>query len=290
MIKSEFISKFDTVASMMAEGYDLTARDKSTWTVPAIYPEPSPCKQHGVTPCGNVYCQPGVIRPSDTIETAGEHRVVAIVPTFDDGGYMSIINARLLRSRRNWFQPSGLLSDESDVVVYRLLQFEAYSGGVGSCMKWLRRQDTGRAKWPGLHILLDDSSLGSLEAAPFKTLTSDAEGRFRPLSVALRQEYKILEPGSKELLALGAGKMLADLRSIFTQRRLVIPPDLEKQPLVGSVLMHQLKTSLNRSADGSFRLLGRKPGEYEPEKYGALYSLGLAVSYAEITTYRVYAW
>ena len=294
-----FASKYQAATHYIESGLDFFEKGKERWTLPRLTPPPVTgiCNTHGLESCA---CRVNendhiVGHTDDFLKLEAEGVVVAIIPSIQpDSGYVAIIRTRLIRSYHTWFQPSGYLSDEDYVSFHKFLNIRQYTGGLTNVMTLLRRDDTGKPKWENMHILLDDSGLGSMESGPFKALASEGGGRFIPLKVLFDKTYKIIEPGSKELLAAGAAQMLADLRNVVTQKRLEIPEELARNPL-GKVMMTHIQSHINRGSDGSLKLGGRKGGEhehdtlgkYEPDRYGLLYAAGLAASYAEIAGCRM---
>ena len=287
----QFASKYQAATHYIEAGLDFFEKDATRWTLPRVEPAPiiGPCSEHGREACP---CRAGandhtVAYTDDVLRLEAEGMIVAIIPASQPAtGYLAIIRTRLIHSHRNWFQPSGYLSDEEYVSFHRIMAIRQYNGGHINCMPLLRRTDTGKPRWENIHILLDDSSLGSMESGPYKALASEAQGRFIPLKVLFDKTYKIVEPGTKELMAVGAAQMLADLRNVVVQKRMDFPEDIKNSPL-GKHLSTQIKSSTNRAGDGSLQLAARNRGDYEPDKFGLLYAAGLAVSYAEITGYRM---
>ena len=285
-----FASKYQAATHYIEAGLNFFEKGKERWTLPRLTPPPVTglCPRHGLLDCA---CRVNendhiVGYTDDFLKLEAEGTMVGIIPGIrPESGYLAIIRTRLIHSYRNWFQPSGYLSDEEYVSFHRLMSIHQYNGGLVNCMPLLRNQH-GKPKWENTCILLDDSSLGSMESGPFKALASEGEGRFLPLEVLFQKQFKIIEPGSKELLAVGAAKMLADLRNVVTQRRLLFPEDIANSPL-GKVLRSQIQSNATRGGDGSLQLAGRNRGEYEPDKFGLLYAVGLAISYSEITSYRL---
>jgi len=287
----QFASKYQAAAHYIESGLNFFEKDATRWTLPRLEPAPiiGPCSEHGREACP---CRAGendhtVAHTDDFLKLEAEGTIVGIIPgSRPETGYLAIIRTRLVHSHRNWFQPSGYLSDEEYVSFHRIMAIRQYNGGLINCMPLLRRTDTGKPRWDNCHVLLDDSGLGSMESGPFKALASEGEGRFIPLKVLFDKTYKIVEPGSKELLATGAAQMLADLRNVVAQKRMEFPDDIKNSPL-GKHLSTQIQSEINRAGDGSLQLAGRNRGDYEPDKFGLLYAVGLAVSYAEITGYRM---
>ena len=286
-----FASKYQAATHYIEAGLDFFEKGKERWSVPRVEPAPiiGPCSEHGREGCP---CRAGendhtVAYTDDVLRLEAEGVILGIIPgSRPETGYLAVIRTRLIHSHRNWFQPSGYLSDESYVSFHRIMAIRQYNGGLINCMPLLRRTDTGKPRWENIHILLDDSGLGSMESGPFKALASEAQGRFIPLAVLLNKVYKVVESGSKDVMAVGAAQMLADLRNVVAQKRMDFPEEIKNSPL-GKVLSTQLQSSTNRGGDGSLKLAGRNRGEYEPDTFGLLYAVGLAVSYAEITGYRM---
>jgi hypothetical protein len=287
----KFMSKHQTATHYVESGLDFFEKGKERWYMPRLTPPPVTgiCSAHGIESCA---CQANqndhlVGYTDDVLTTEVDAVIVAIIPSSrPDTGYVAIIQTKLVHSARTWFQNDGYLSDDPYVSFHKVLKIDQCNGGLANCMSLLRRSDNHQPIWPTMHILLDDAGLGSLESGPFKALASEVEGRMIPLSILFQKQYKIVEPGSKELLSVGAAVMLSDLRSVVSQKRLTVPEHIAKSAL-GKVALAQMQSNTVRGGEGSLSLAGRTRGEYEPDKYGLLYAIGLAVSYAEISGFRM---
>lgn len=266
-------SKYET-AKKYVESYkiDLFAKGSTCWIIPRA---PASVNHK------NAYSD-------DKLTVEGEFVTAMIVPGLDPmSGYVACVQTRRVHSLRGWFQPETDMLDHPYVQFHRLITLRQFTNGLDQVIPILRRDDTGLPRWPLLHVLLDDSSLGTVDSAPFQGLTAYGDNRFVTLRVLIQRQFQI-DSEVKEILAAGSARMLSDLRSIVLTKRLVIPEEISNNPL-GRVLLSQIKSHITRGSDGSVRL-NSKRNEYLPDQFGLLYAAGLATSYAELTAIRLFSY
>lgn len=265
---------------------DFWKRDAERWYLPRVEINPK-CTAHGRDMCMETICQEEAARMAysdDSIKLEHDNYAIGIVPTDSDGGYYAVVRHRLLHSQRHFFQTNELV-DAGYISVFKVINVGKFQD-MEHMVQILRGSD-GQCRHKEPQILLDDSSLGTLEGASLKELAVRSGGHFLPLSIALAKQYKRIEAGSKEIVQMGQSKILSDLRKVWKDERITIPAGLAKDNQEVAHLFNMLDKGIDRSNVGEIRFSDRSRATYDVMKYAPVFALGMGVTRCEIMGWRM---